>query len=529
MSTHPNNSSPEVIGELRQKLNDCVLPISPAEQSSLVEYLDSDLLSINELTQEIMRVPVAALHICRAAGAAARKRDVDVLTLEQACSLLGTQRIALLLKDIPTVEPEQLPWAYRQLLSISEHAVSQAQGLFAHRIARLWHEMSLATLLFLSPLWTLAYLKPHLFGHWERLNAGALPDGVSRRQIADTTADGFRLVQLVAQDWWLPPWVLQGYRSLNDHRRTMVKALHVARDSAHPQEQQAQLDNDRELYRWLTQPANSALIANGIALGSHGSWYNRHTSRWQKLTALYLNIDVADAQRLTHENAVNSAHEQFADDAKDLFLPATRLLHPAPLTADARQAAKTATPKNTGTSAASSSQRQPENPGLWRTLCLKLSQQPDSFSNLTQLLECAQHALINGLGLPASWIALSSARSHQLVIALASGFTSEQRVAGAAVGSSREGAWPSWLLSANCHDLDQRQLAMHAGTVPDKVLQLSAGNAFHLTPLAHNQQLIGLIFVSTGSAQLLSPKHRQALVKTAQCLHKALLHFKQRN
>ncbi|WP_341707868.1 hypothetical protein [Halopseudomonas sp.] len=528
MSTHPNNGTTEVIGELRQKLNDCVLPISPAQQQSLVEHLESDLLSINELTQEIMRAPVAALHICRAAGAAARKRDVDVLTLEQACSLLGTQRIAQLLKDIPTVETEQLPWAYRQLLSISEHAVSQAQGLFANRIARLWHEMSLATLLFLSPLWTLAYLKPHLFEHWERLNDGVLPDGVSRRQIADTTADGFKLVQLVAQDWWLPPWVLQGYRSLNGHRRTMVKALHVARDSAHPQEQQAQLDNDRELYRWLTQPANSALIANGIALGAHDSWYKIHTLRWQKLTALYLNIDVADAQRLTHENAVNSAHDQCVRSESDIFLPAARLLHPAPLVTKASKATNPASVANARSTAAGST-RAPDNPELWRTLCLRLSKQPESFSNLTQLLECAQSALINGLGLPASWIALSSARTHQLVIAVASGFSNKQPVAGASVGSSREGIWPKWLLSASCHDLDQRQLAVHATTLPDKVVQLSAGNAFHLTPLVHNQQLIGLIFVSTGDSQLLPAKHQQALVKTAQCLHKALLHFKQRN
>ncbi|WVM94067.1 hypothetical protein ULG90_10615 [Halopseudomonas pachastrellae] len=76
-----------------------------------------------------------------------------MLTLEQACSLLGTQRLVTLLRELPVVEHDQLPRPYRQLLSISEHAVGQAQGLFANRIARLWQEMSLATLLFLSPLW----------------------------------------------------------------------------------------------------------------------------------------------------------------------------------------------------------------------------------------------------------------------------------------------------------------------------------------------------------------------------------------
>ena len=272
MSTHPDiNAYTEVIGELRQKLNACVLPITRCQRDHLLEQLGSDLLSITELTHQIMRVPVAALHICRQAGEAARKRDVDVLTLEQACSLLGTQRLINLLRELPVVEHDQLPRPYRQLLSISEHAVGQAQGLFANRIARLWQEMSLATLLFLSPLWALTYLKPHLFEQWDRLNRGALPEGVTRTRIAATTTAGFQLVQLVAQDWWLPPWILQGYRSLNDHRRTMVKALHVARDSTHPQEQLARLDADRDLYRWLTQPANGVLIASGLALGAHSN------------------------------------------------------------------------------------------------------------------------------------------------------------------------------------------------------------------------------------------------------------------
>ncbi|MAD27215.1 hypothetical protein LO767_11645 [Halopseudomonas aestusnigri] len=523
MSTHPNIGSKEVIGELRQKLNACVLPITRDQQRQLVEQLEGDLLSINELTQAIMRAPVAALHICRAAGAAARNRDVDVLTLEQACSLLGTQRIADLLKGIPVVEPDQLPWAYRQLLSISEHAVSQAQGLFANRIARLWHEMSLATLLFLSPLWTLAYLKPHLFEQWERLNDGVLPDGVSRRQIADTTANGFQLVQLVAQDWWLPPWILQGYRSLNANRRTMVKALRVARDSAHPQEQQAQLDGDRELYRWLTQPANSALIANGMALGTHHSWYNRHTSRWQKLSALYLNIEVADAQRLTHENAVNSAHDQFTRCSNDIFLPASTLPQPPPATSKTPAACTGAPPK------AQPEPARPEprsaDPDLWRSLCLRLSKQPDSFGNLAQLLECAQHALIKGLGLTTCWIALSSARNHQLVIAVASGFASGQPLSGTAVGSSREGHWPAWLRSASCHEVQPQQAP---GAMPEKVLELGAGSIFYLAPLTHNEQLVGLIYVSNGSPQPLDSKRQQAVVKTAECLHKALLHLKQR-
>ena len=78
MSTHPDiNAYTEVIGELRQKLNACVLPITRCQRDHLLEQLGSDLLSITELTHQIMRVPVAALHICRQAGEAARCRRTD--------------------------------------------------------------------------------------------------------------------------------------------------------------------------------------------------------------------------------------------------------------------------------------------------------------------------------------------------------------------------------------------------------------------------------------------------------------------
>ena len=229
------NGNTNIIGSLRQKLNATVLPITPSQRARLLQQLDGEMLNIGELTQCILSVPVAALHICRAAGDAARNRDIDILTLEQACSLLGTQRLSTILSNIPVVEESQLPKAYTQLLSISEHAVSQAQGLFSQRIARLWHEMSLATLLFLSPLWALTYIKPYIFEQWDELNRGILPKHLSKRKVADNTAMGFLLVQQVAQDWWLPPWILQGYRSLNTSRRIMVKALHIARNASNPQ------------------------------------------------------------------------------------------------------------------------------------------------------------------------------------------------------------------------------------------------------------------------------------------------------
>ena len=513
----------DIIGSLRQKLNATVLPITPAQRKRLLNQLNSEMLSMGELTQEILSVPVAALHICRAAGDAARNRDIDILTLEQACGLLGTQRLGTLLGNIPVLEEEQLPKAYTQLLSISEHAVSQAQGLFSQRIARLWHEMSLATLLFLSPLWALTYNKPYIFDQWDELNRGLLPKHLSKRKVADNTALGFLLVQQVAQDWWLPPWILQGYRSLNASRRIMVKALHIARNANNPQEQQAQLDADRELYRWLTQPANSLLMASGIALGSHHNWYAVHTLRWQQLSALFLGCSVAQAQHTSHESAANSARAQHNRSPGQPWLPAMSLPWPADYAPAVEPAAKPASTPSTPTPPA------PIRPERWRHLCVTLNTQPSPFTTLPQLLDCALKAMHDGLGLQQCWIALFNGKSQQLVVGAALGFEAGQTAVGTKLGNPRDSAWGNWLSSEPCHHLDKERLSSLGPLLPSALKVMAPDSAFELIPMIHKNQVLGLMFAcNPGNQRLMDQQRQKALIKTASCAVTGLLNFKQR-
>jgi hypothetical protein len=69
-----------------------------------------------------------------------------------------------------------------------------------------------------------------------------------------------------------------------------VKVLRIARDSEHPLRQQNRLDDDPTLRRWLNQPANTVLLANGLALSAQQAWDSPHSQRWQYLTSLYLQI-----------------------------------------------------------------------------------------------------------------------------------------------------------------------------------------------------------------------------------------------
>ncbi len=57
------------------------------------------------------------------------------------------------------------------------------------------------------------------------------------------------------------------------------------------------LDAEPNLRRWLNQPANTVLLANGLAMSAQESWTCPHTERWQLLTALYLQQPLGEVQQ----------------------------------------------------------------------------------------------------------------------------------------------------------------------------------------------------------------------------------------
>lgn len=511
------------IGSLRQSLNSFVLPIEQNQFTRLTGVLDNELMGNHDLTRELLRVPAAALQICRAAGEMARVKDIDILTLEQACNLLGTLRLGTLLRSLPIVEREQMPLAYRQILSISGHALAQAQGLFANRMARLWHEVSLASLLFLAPCWVLAYQRPELFQVWDARHSerGLAADQGESKPL--TSGQIMSLIQHLAEDWWLPPWILQGYRSLGSSRRVMVKALHIARDSTHPQQQQALLDADRALARWLTMPANSLLMANGIALGAHHDWDARHTGRWQQLTALYLGCSLAEAHSASHINAVQSARSQSEQADPDIWLPAQALIWPT--RCRTRPAAGMPADPAANRPSPLREAGQPD-PPVWRQQCLRMLAQPSTFDSLGELLHSALQAINQGMGHSQCWIALYNGKSKELVISANSGFEAQPAVHGLALGNCRGTQWGQWLKTTTLHSLNPLRLQGDSALIPATLKTLLGDQCVQLLPLQHRGEIIALLGIQGLSQDALSnEKQRKALLKTAECIYRALITF----
>lgn len=189
--------------------------------------------------------------------------------LEVALNRLGLKRAEELLARLPSVPANEIPVALRQLLLISQHASQQANGLFGSRLARLWQDIHWGSLLFLSPLWPMAVAYPKLLEEWE---LRVIHKGQSAREV-ERELFGVRLLDLcvgLTEAWHLPIWVCQGYTLLMSEQRLLVKALHIAREDD-PLRHQQLLDAEPNLRRWLNQPANTVLLANGLAMSAQES------------------------------------------------------------------------------------------------------------------------------------------------------------------------------------------------------------------------------------------------------------------
>lgn len=370
------SAPPRSLDAWLERLDATSLPISDRQREQLHRELRRGDRPLRIIAQRLQTCPALTLALLREANRhAPGPLGSDSEHLESALVRLGLSRAATILQELPERNATTLPPALIQLLLISQHAQHQAAGLFATRMARLEGEILCASLLFLAPFWALAQAFPDLLQRWEARVIG-------EHQPARTVEQdlfGVPLVELglaLARRWRLPEAVILGYQALGQERDALIRCLRLARrPGTHPL--QRLQDEDSEQLRWLTRPSHSALFANALALAAHSAWDDARSLRWQRLTALYLDLPLARVQTQTHGLAADSARLLPAGPA---WHPAQALLWPA----GCRRPPPPEPP-----SLLSSFFR----PEQWSRLCERFSQQPSAFANLPHLLASAAQAL----------------------------------------------------------------------------------------------------------------------------------------
>lgn len=472
--------------------------------------------TVPEIAEVALQSPILSLVLLRESNRSQLGRENPAVSLEVALSRLGLGPAEYLLSALPSEAKEKYSPALSQLLLISEHAMAQANGLFGNTLARLRQEVRLSTLLFLAPVWPLAQAYPELWEEWEQRVLGNNEPAIAVEQ----ELLGVPLLDLcltLAERWSLPAWVVDGYRLLVKDRRRLVKALHIAHNDAHPLQQQQRLDEDLPLRRWLTQPGNTILLANGLAVAAHQSWSNPHILRWQRLVGLYMHESLDHIQQVTHQAAAQHARQQFIPG---LWHPAEALIWPW----DARRLHSNRKAAPDTQSAATNNQTTGDGLDAWRRYCAELVKTPSSFSNGIQLTACARDALA-ATGLPR--LLLLTPDADQTVL-MAQGI---HGLPEAAKGLQ---------LPINNHPLLRKLMSDPAQLriTPENSAQFRPhlpGNLQALFPHSHmvlrsmgNKGRVSMLAIIDNGGEPFSERDQQAINKTVTCIERGVTSYAQR-
>ncbi|MDT4847122.1 hypothetical protein FQZ97_811710 [compost metagenome] len=286
----------------------------------------------------------------------------------------------------------------------------------------------------------------------------------------------------------------------------LAKALHIARNNEQPLQQQQHLDSDSNLRRWLMQPANSILLANGLALAAHHAWNSPHSLRWQRLTGLYLQLPVAELQQQIHQHAVQSARRLAGPG---LWHPAEALLWPW----DARHLhASTPTPAKA------------VEVDEWRQRCTQLLVQPSTFSNVVQLSACACQAL-QAAGMQRVLLLLMDRTHNRLITQQQAGL--DQAAAGLTLDPQQSQVLRRLLQAPGQLRLTPGNIAQFSALLPGALKALLPSEHLLIRSLASNGRVVMIALADQMGAPI-SDTSLQAFGKTAQCIERALGSFAKR-
>lgn len=484
------------------------LPVPQASHDRVCKAIRDNRSSLRDIADLMQGSPALALSVIREANRHTHGGMTEPAeNLEIAINRLGLKRTEELLARLPALPQAEIPKALRQIQLISQHATQQANGFFASRLARLWQDIHWGSLLFLSPLWPLALTHPKLLEDWE---LRVIHKGESARKV-EKQLFGVRLLdigQALVEIWRLPIWVQQGYRLLLTEQRELVKVLRIARDSEHPLRQQNRLDDDPTLRRWLNQPANTVLLANGLALSAQHAWDSLHSQRWQYLTSLYLQMPMNELQQQLHQQAANSARQHAMPD---LWHPAEALLWPW------------------GTNRIHAGLLPAAGPSAddlvkWRKQCAELLHEPSRFSNAMSLTIAARDALV-ACGMRRVMILMADRTHANLRVHQTSGLAKE--AAGLNFAVSQSSVLQRLLAQQAQVRLSPANNAQFSALLPNSLRSQFSGEHLLLRSLVNNGRVIMIVAADQGGGAF-SETSVQAFGKTAQCIEKALHSFSTR-
>lgn len=381
---------PRTLDEWLFILDRTALPVHTGQKERVQRVMNSPVSSLGEISRAISEAPSIALILFREANRSRNSLTEPAHSLDAVLKRLGMTRCTHLLASLIDESKLPIPPELRQIWLLGQHANRHANALFSHQMARLWQDIHWSSLLFFSPLWPLLARHPQLLRVWEQRVLGN-GEPAHKVEIELLGVPLLKLCKALAERWALPQWIIDGYAMLGQ-KRLLGRTLYLSRLLQRPLQLQQQLDQQRDINQWLGQPANSIVLASGLAMASHNGWQSPGCLRWQRLISLYLRQPLAAIQYKIHLTSVEHAR----------YLGPTQLWHPAQsliwpgnsrrfLPSQAALAAQPADPIANQADAPQNSASANFNQPAWREHAKLLIARPSQFRNTLQLLNHYAH------------------------------------------------------------------------------------------------------------------------------------------
>ena len=319
-------SSPSNAEQWADKLCKKRLPVLPYIGSQFIKDLNTQDISLAQLSKRVEQDPALTLQIFIEANRSERNASSELLRLDHCVSLLGLKRVKTLATKLPILKVARRSYCYQRYLS------SIQQSEFAAQIATTWIKsksktapnLYYPTLFYGTGIW--------LLWRYEIAEIYKLEELIFNQNQALSEAEEnifgcqIREISIELNHRWKLPELSQEALKLDfhSHRQTLARINYSTDDG----EQIHTLPFSAEL-NILKSSASKIKLANELASELDANWHSKHSQRTINISAALLNIS-PENQRHQIQQLALSQSQQFSHPG--INTPAGKMLQLPSLT-----------------------------------------------------------------------------------------------------------------------------------------------------------------------------------------------------
>ena len=393
--------------------------------SQVLGKLKRENLPYSKIAKQINLDPILAFYILSLANKDRTQKTEGSKTLAHAISMVGIDQLKTFIqnhpyKPIPSNDIKS--FYYLRTLSTSLYAAHLGQAIAEKKSKGNPEDIFWSSLFVGVPIWYIwrfATPEMRLVRYAIRSNF-KLPQTAEREILGDTMIN---VSTALAEKLELPHLAQECYAP--DKQLNLKQWAQIARtvdDKGHPRRVE-----DRDISMAMQSPHFMVMLSNLIAHYSSYCWYSRATLRSQRILASYLQCPLDEAISLTHQAAADMSR---AHPMPGLMLPAAKLFVPPRKRTKAKPEPEKSNKVSTDNKPSLEDDRSKEankvnmtpapiepkstNNPLYDELVEIMSQRPEEFTDLHELMNAATQGIAYGIELSRASVGLISKDGSRL-------------------------------------------------------------------------------------------------------------------